>query len=157
MTGKIRISCKSEDRVTKKRVVTAIWEARKEDMVEAILQITTAERQKGFRLSLRALHYKLVSRNLILNYLEAYQKLSSIVDDCKYSGLLDWDAIKVDGARGMRIDYSVAGIPDALESEVLSDILEQTITGLMDLDQYHNVLEQEEADKKKLVAFINTL
>ena len=325
MTGKIRISCKEDKRVV------AVWEARKEDIVEAILQITTAEMNKGFSISLRGLFYKLVSQNLILNYLEAYQKLSSIVDDCKYCGLLDWDSIKVDGARSIRIDYSIDGIPDALndtiyqykldrqegqdnyievwceketlvdilrnvtdkyhiplcivkgrnsstaiykgyqrfreeidngrpakliyigdhdpsgldmvrdieartlfmlqnstldyskysrslnstleyksllpeyfevmpialtmyqikkynlpanyaketdllynwyvqtfktenswevdalESEVLSDILEQTITGLMDLDQYHNVLEQEEADKKKLVAFIKTL
>lgn len=112
MTGKIRISCKKDKKVI------AVWEARKEVIVEAILQITTAEMNKGFSISLRGLFYKLVSQNLILNYLEAYQKLSDIVDDCKYSGLLDWDAIKVDGSRGMRIDYSVDSIPDALNDTI---------------------------------------
>lgn len=113
MTGKIRISCKKDNKVV------AVWEARKEDIVEAIMDITKREMQKGFSISLRGLFYKLVGQNLIRNYLEAYQKLSSIVDDCKYSGLLDWDAIKVDGARGTRIDYSVDGIPDALNDTII--------------------------------------
>jgi len=112
MKGKIRITCKKEG----KKV--AVWEARKEDIIEAIMEVTAAEMQKGFAISLRGLFYKLVSQNLILNYLEPYQKLSSIVDDCKYSGLLDWNAIKVDGARDMRIDYSVDGIPDALNDTI---------------------------------------
>jgi len=112
MKGKIKISCKKEG----KKV--AVWEARKEDIIAAIMEVTTAEMAKGFSISLRGLFYKLVSQNLILNYLEPYQKLSSIVDDCKYSGLLDWNAIKVDGARGQRIDYSVDGIPDALNDTI---------------------------------------
>lgn len=112
MTGKIKISCKKDNRTV------AVWEARKEDIVDAIIDITNTELRSGLNISLRGLFYKLVSRNLILNYLEPYSKLGRIVDDCRYSGILDWNAIKVDGARGVRLDYSVDSIPDALQDTV---------------------------------------
>jgi hypothetical protein len=113
MRGKIKISCKQDKKVV------AVWEARKEDIIDAIIGITNRELQDGLNISLRGLFYKLVSQNLILNYLECYQKLSNLVDDCKYGGILDWNAIKVDDARNQRIDYCVENIPDALEDTVL--------------------------------------
>ena len=110
--GKIKVSCKKEKRVV------AIWEARKENIVDAILRITEKEMLNGLNISLRGLFYKLVSENLILNYNEPYCRLGEIVDDCRYSGVLDWNAIKVDGARGLRIEYAVDNIPDALQDTI---------------------------------------
>ena len=46
---------------------------------------------------------------------------------------------------------------DALDSSILTEVLERTITGLLDLDLYENILQREAEDKQKLVAFINTM
>jgi len=112
LSGKIKVSCKKNGKVV------AIWESRKEDLIEVILHITQNAHNDGYSLSLRRVFYELLSRNLIKNYLEPYNKLSKIVGDMKYTGVLDWNFIKVDEARGLKIDYSVDNITDALEDTV---------------------------------------
>ena len=113
LTGPIKVTCKDD-----KGNIVGTWETRKEEVIEHIVELTEIARQDGFNLSLRALHYKLVSHNWILNFKQAYNKLGCIVGDCKYAGVLDWNAIKVDSAREMKIEYFVNGIPDALEDTI---------------------------------------
>lgn len=54
-----------------------------------------ADYQKdGYRLTLRQLYYQLVTRNTIRNEEKAYKKLSALLTDARYAGLVDWDAIE---------------------------------------------------------------
>jgi hypothetical protein len=63
------------------------------------------------------LHYQLVSRNWIINHDTAYKKLGNILDDLRYSGVIDWDAIE-DRGRVPHLLYFVDGMKDALEDTV---------------------------------------
>ncbi len=114
--GKIKVSCKKE--IDGKNKVVAVWEARKEDIVDAVIDITNKAALTGYGISIRGIYYKLVGENLILNYQQTYQKLTKIIQDCRYSGVVDWDAVKVDGARAKQIDYSVEGVDDALDDTI---------------------------------------
>lgn len=116
LTGKIKVSCKKE--VGGKNKVVDIWEARKEDIVDAVIAITNRAATTGYGISIRGVFYKLVAQNLILNYKQTYQKLTNIIKDCRYAGVVDWDAVKVDGARVKQIDYSVDGVDHALEDTI---------------------------------------
>jgi hypothetical protein len=63
------------------------------------------------------LHYQLVKSNWIVNHTSAYKKLGSIVDDCKYAGVIDWDYIE-DRGRVPYIPYYVKDVEDALNDTI---------------------------------------
>lgn len=88
MKGNIRVVCKFEDNTTR------IWQDKKETVVARIAQIVDYYQKLGYTLTLRQLHYQFVSRNWIVNHISAYKKLGKILDDCRYSGCIDWDAIE---------------------------------------------------------------
>lgn len=50
--------------------------------------------QQGYRLTVRQLYYQLVARALIENTERSYKRITSIVNDAKLAGLMDWDAIE---------------------------------------------------------------
>lgn len=56
---------------------------------------------QGLVLTLRQLYYQFVARDLIPNNLRAYKRLSGIVNDARYAGLIDWDHI-IDRTRVLR-------------------------------------------------------
>lgn len=56
---------------------------------------------QGFNLTLRQLYYQFVARDLIPNNLREYKRLSTIVNDARYSGLIDWLHI-TDRTRSLR-------------------------------------------------------
>lgn len=47
-----------------------------------------------YRLTLRQLYYQLVSRNIIRNTDKSYARLSRVLTNARYAGLVDWDAIE---------------------------------------------------------------
>jgi len=47
-----------------------------------------------YKLTLRQLYYQLVSRDVIPNQEREYRKLSRVLTDARYAGLLDWGAIE---------------------------------------------------------------
>lgn len=49
---------------------------------------------KGYVLTLRQLYYQFVSRDLIANTMKEYKRISSIINDGRLAGLIDWDAIE---------------------------------------------------------------
>lgn len=57
---------------------------------EAIL---TEYSRQGIRMTLRQLYYQLVARDVIPNDVAVYKKLSSLLTDARYAGLLDWYAL----------------------------------------------------------------
>lgn len=56
---------------------------------------------QGFDLTLRQLYYQFVARDLIPNNLKEYKRLSTIVNDARYAGLIDWLHI-TDRTRNLR-------------------------------------------------------
>jgi hypothetical protein len=49
---------------------------------------------QGFRLTVRQLYYQLVARAIIENTERSYKRTTSIVNDARMAGLMDWDAIE---------------------------------------------------------------
>lgn len=109
--GKIRIVCKMEGSPSR------VWEADKATVVGQIQAIVSEYSAQGYRLTLRQLHYQFVSRNWIVNHIAAYKKLGEVLDDCRYGGLVDWDAI-VDRGRVPYLPYWALDVKDALKDTV---------------------------------------
>lgn len=50
--------------------------------------------QQNYRLTVRQLYYQLVSRDIVENTERSYKRVTSIVNDAKIAGLMDWEAIE---------------------------------------------------------------
>lgn len=67
------------------------------DSIEKIKQmvaIVAEYQQQGLRLTARQLYYQFVSRDLIPNVPTEYKKLTALLTDARYAGLIDWMAIE---------------------------------------------------------------
>jgi hypothetical protein len=111
LSGKIHVTCKYEDGTVR------IWDTKKEEVVQHIVDIVNEYQQEGYVLTLRQLHYQLVTNNWIVNHDSAYKKLGGILDDCKYAGIIDWDNIE-DRGRIPYIPYYVQDVESALNDTI---------------------------------------
>lgn len=50
--------------------------------------------EQGFRLTVRQLYYQLVARDVIPNNERSYKSVTSLVNDARLAGLIDWDVIE---------------------------------------------------------------
>lgn len=78
-----------------------------------INQITEEYASQGYKLTLRQLYYRLVSKNIIDNKVSEYDKLSRLLTEGRMSGLVDWDCIE-DRLRVPNQVYTNTGIEDAI-------------------------------------------
>jgi hypothetical protein len=62
--------------------------------IEHMVQIIDEYSAQGLRLTARQLYYQFVSRDLIANTPAEYKKLTSLLADARYAGLVDWEAIE---------------------------------------------------------------
>ncbi len=111
LTGDIKITCKFEDGTVR------IWKDRKEAVVQHIIDIVDEYAAEGYVLTLRQLHYQFVKSNWIVNHDSAYSKLGDILDDCKYTGVIDWNNIE-DRGRKPYLPYHVKDVEDALNDTI---------------------------------------
>jgi hypothetical protein len=109
--GTLNIACKFDDGSVRN------WTADKSLVISQIQEIVEYYQELGYKLTLRQLHYQFVSRNWIINHDTAYKKLGKILDDCRYGGLVDWDAIE-DRGRVPFLPYYVQDIPNALQDTI---------------------------------------
>lgn len=65
---------------------------RMELIVEAN-KIIQEYQDEGYSITLRQLYYQFVSRNLLENSKNSYQRLCAVMRDARMAGLVDWDAI----------------------------------------------------------------
>jgi hypothetical protein len=93
------------------------WSADKGSLINQIDSTVREFVSMGYRLTLRQLYYQLVAKDAIPNHDKVYKKLSSILDDCRYSGLIDWNAIE-DRGRVPFIPYSVDDVADAIKDTI---------------------------------------
>lgn len=63
-------------------------------LIETINRICDSYAQQGFTLTVRQLYYQLVARNIISNDERSYKNTTSLVNDARLAGLIDWDAIE---------------------------------------------------------------
>lgn len=110
-TGTINVACKFDDGTVR------YWTGEKQEIIARILSIVKEFSEEGYTLTLRQLHYQMVKNNWIVNHISAYQKLSGILDDCRYGGIIDWDAIE-DRGRVPYIPYSVNNPKEALQDTI---------------------------------------
>lgn len=109
--GAINVACKYEDGTVR------YWATEKETVVNHIREIVTEYARQGYPLTLRQLHYQLFVKNWIVNHDTAYKKLGTILDDYRYAGIIDWNAIE-DRGRVPYIPYSVKDVTHALEDTI---------------------------------------
>ena len=110
LSGLIRLRLKTEKELK-------IWEVDKLKLTNHIVKIVENYYDRGYILSLRQLYYQLVARDIIPNHIRVYKKLSLVLDDIRYSGKLDWDALE-DRGRVPYLPYWVEDVSDALEDTV---------------------------------------
>lgn len=111
LTGKINVACKYDDGTVR------YWSTDKYEVVQHIVFIVTQYQKQGYVLTLRQLHYQLVSRNWIINHDSAYKKLGDILDDCRYGGVIDWNAIE-DRGRVPYLPYYNEDANDAMQDTI---------------------------------------
>ena len=70
---------------------------------------------QSIELTLRQLYYQLVSRNLIENSEKSYKRISGLVNDARYCGIIDWDDIK-DRTRSANKPSQFDGLPDLINA-----------------------------------------
>lgn len=70
---------------------------------------------QGYKLTLRQLYYQLVSKDIIPNRIEEYQKLSTLLNKGRMCGYVDWDAI-VDRTRNPKKPYWEESPKSAIEN-----------------------------------------
>ncbi len=108
LTGAINVACKFDDGTVR------YWNTSKEEVVQHIRQIVKEYSDEGYVLTLRQLHYQFVKSNWIVNHDTAYKKLGSILDDCRYGGIIDWDAIE-DRGRVPYLPFFVNNVEEGLQ------------------------------------------
>lgn len=93
------------------------WTKDKGQLCEEVLSIIARYAKQGYTLTLRQLYYQLVASGCIRNDDVVYKKMSSILDDLRYSGKVAWDAIE-DRGRVPYMPYWVEDIADAIKDTV---------------------------------------
>lgn len=63
-------------------------------MIQRMNDIVADFQTKGFVLTVRQLYYQLVARDLIPNSEKSYKRITSLVNDARLNGDMDWDAIE---------------------------------------------------------------
>lgn len=81
------------------------------NVINAIIDEFLAD---GYRLTLRQLHYQLVSRGLVNNTPQEYAKLSKLLTNGRMAGLVDWYAIE-DRVRVPNIPWCAESASSAIE------------------------------------------
>jgi hypothetical protein len=74
---------------------------------------------QDLRLTARQLYYQLVSRDLIPNEPAEYKKVTSLLTDARYAGLIDWDAIE-DRGSVPDVPSEWSGLPKLVEAALRS-------------------------------------
>lgn len=63
-------------------------------LINTINEIVDDYSDQGFVLTVRQLYYQLVTKNIVPNTEKSYKRVTSIVNDGRLAGLIDWDAIE---------------------------------------------------------------
>jgi hypothetical protein len=93
------------------------WEANTFGLIAAIIKVIEKYHDKGIRMTLRQLYYQLVAADIIPNDDRVYKKLSTLLADSRYVGIVDWEAIE-DRVRVPRVPGEWNSIPEIVKSAI---------------------------------------
>ena len=101
--------------MTKARYKEQNFQAKTLKIIDLANEIVESYTARNLLITIRQLYYQFVSRNAIANKMSEYKRLSGILSDARYAGLLDWDAI-VDRTRPLHRNSHWGGPADILRS-----------------------------------------
>lgn len=84
-----------------------------------VVKVIESYEAQGIQLTLRQLYYQLVAADLIANSLKEYSKLSDLLTDARYAGLVDWESIE-DRIRKPVLPSTFENVPELLNAAVHS-------------------------------------
>lgn len=113
LSGNIRLTLSSERKLPGTDERSKVWSIEKPVLCKNIVSIVNRYANQGYTLTLRQLYYQLVAGDVIPNDDVVYKKLSGVLGDLRYCGLIDWDAIE-DRGRVPYLPYWAQSVPDAL-------------------------------------------
>ena len=64
------------------------------ELFEPIISILDTYREQGMQVTLRQLYYQLVTKNIVKNQKNMYQKVGKLVKEGRMCGWIDWDVIE---------------------------------------------------------------
>lgn len=64
------------------------------DLIETMDNIVHDYQNQGFTLTVRQLYYQLVARNIVPNTERSYKRVTSVANDARLAGMIDWSAIE---------------------------------------------------------------
>lgn len=92
--------------------------------LETIKKIIEEYKKQGYKMTLRQLYYQLVSRDIIPNRVQEYQKLSTLLVKARMGGAVDWNSIE-DRLRRPKVPYKVNDVPHAIKDTIRQYRLER--------------------------------
>ena len=95
------------------------WQSKAQKLFEDANEILDDYQEQGYQVTLRQLHYQLVSKNFTPNTDGDYNRLSRVMREARNGGLVDWDMI-VDRTRTATIPAEFKGIDDLLDAAINS-------------------------------------
>ena len=87
------------------------------ELIRRSMHIVEEYQGQNIRLTLRQLYYQLVSRGVIANSQKEYSKISRVLTDARYTGLIDWNMIE-DRVRVPKLPNHFDNISDLIESAI---------------------------------------
>lgn len=86
-------------------------------LIDQSTEIVEEYQQQNIKLTLRQLYYQLVSRDFIANTQKEYNRVSRVLTDARYSGLIDWNMIE-DRVRTPRLPNHFKNISDLVNTAI---------------------------------------
>lgn len=86
-------------------------------IIELADQIATSYKRRGFNLTLRQLYYQFISRDAFPNTEKSYNRLGSIINDARLSGLIDWEHIEDRGRESHGTGW-LGTVPPSVEDQI---------------------------------------
>jgi len=118
---------------------------KKDKILKAVQNVISSYTQK---LTLRQIYYRLVSKLVIKNTISQYKYLSRILEDARKDGLIPYKAIE-DRTRDVNNNSEVE--LDALDPNVLEDLIKDTVKGDWNKDIKNSVDHLEEVLNQRFI------
>lgn len=80
--------------MAREQYINRRFDSKSEQLIAVMDAICEDYQAQGYVLTVRQLYYQLVAKALIPNTEQSYKRITSLVNDARLAGLMDWDAIE---------------------------------------------------------------
>lgn len=121
------------------------------ELINLVNQVVEEYQAQGYELTLRQAYYQLVARGYIPNNERSYKNIGNLINDGRLAGLIDWHSITDSRASKYIDEYGNESWElDALEPQVITDLITNEVTALRNDEIYRSVCDSEERGKDEL-------